>query len=96
MRPPGGIHNPSVDAAVNNRGDKLINWNVNSLDWELEKNPQKIISNVLAEANTKTISTKGGNILLHDRPQTKEVLDKLIKDLKARGYSFISTEEFAK
>ena len=94
VRPPGGRHNSNVDTAVNNRGDKLITWNINSKDWELENNPQEIVTNVLEKADT--ISTQGGNILLHDRQQTKQVLDKLITELKAMSYDFIFTEEFAK
>ena len=60
----------------------------------LKDNPQQIIRNVLSAENRDTIATEGGSILLHDRPQTAQVLNDIISSLRQQGYGFAMTADF--
>jgi peptidoglycan/xylan/chitin deacetylase (PgdA/CDA1 family) len=82
FRPPYGRYNDATLKILKEQNLVPLLWDVASLDWELEDNPTIIIENV-------TNHIKGGSIiLLHDLPQTVEILEDLIIKLKSLGYKF--------
>lgn len=84
MRPPEGAHNESVR---NNLAYPLIMWTVDSMDWknrDAQKNYDAVMSTVF----------DGSIILMHDLyPATAEAVEKLIPDLMAKGYKFVTVSE---
>jgi peptidoglycan/xylan/chitin deacetylase (PgdA/CDA1 family) len=82
FRPPYGQFNEeTVEAALNLRLETVL-WRVASVDWELENDPQKILTNVVDHLED------GAIILLHELKQTLEILPDLIQAIKTRGYKF--------
>ncbi|MED1603535.1 polysaccharide deacetylase family protein [Alkalihalophilus marmarensis] len=82
FRPPFGQYNEdTVHIAAAMQLDVVL-WDVPSYDWELKKDPDKIISNVVDNVENGSI------ILLHELEQTLYVLPQLIKELKRVGFSF--------
>ncbi|QGS68189.1 hypothetical protein CV093_04725 [Oceanobacillus sp. 143] len=71
----------------------LLDWDIDSLDWEFRDANQTynhIIEqlNKIEEGNSETIV-----ILLHERPETVDILNKLIPELQNRNYLLTSGEE---
>ncbi|TDT61074.1 polysaccharide deacetylase family sporulation protein PdaB [Fonticella tunisiensis] len=87
FRPPFGDYNSDVVKAVKEAGHYCIQWDVDSLDW---KNPGEefIINRVTNQVGSGSI------VLFHNNAeQTPKVLDKIIKDLKKKGYEFVKISE---
>jgi peptidoglycan/xylan/chitin deacetylase (PgdA/CDA1 family) len=82
FRPPSGRTNESVKQTALSCGLIPVLWSVDSRDWELAKDPDQIIKNVLARVKP------GAIILIHERPQTLQILPQLICELRAQGYTF--------
>lgn len=87
FRPPFGDYNSQVIKTIKDTGHYTIQWDVDSLDW---KNPgEEAIFNRV----TKKV-TNGSIVLFHNNAdQTPRVLDKIIKELKASGYSFVKISD---
>lgn len=84
MRPPEGGHNESVR---NNLGYPLIMWSVDSNDWR-HRNAQKDYDEVM------NYVFDGAIILMHDLyPATAEAVARLVPDLMAQGYKFVTVSE---
>jgi len=83
FRPPYGEHNPFVLSTAAAHGMTTVLWNVDSRDWALADNPQQIVANVMEQVRP------GAIILIHERPQTLDVLRDLIRRLKEEGYTFV-------
>ncbi len=84
MRPPEGGHNETVR---NNLDYPLIMWSVDSNDWR-HRNAQKDYDEVM------NYVFDGAIILMHDLyPATAEAVAKLIPDLMAQGYKFVTVSE---
>jgi peptidoglycan/xylan/chitin deacetylase (PgdA/CDA1 family) len=84
FRPPGGDYNLKVVKAAGLANEEMVLWSVFPKDHE-ENNPQIIIDRVLKQA------TNGGVVLLHSgREPTLAALPVIIKELRARGYQFVS------
>ena len=92
IRPPHGFKDFEVMQQVERLGLKAVNWDVIPKDWT---NPgtEVIVRNVVE--NVKP----GSVVLLHDgdspvnkgsRQQTVEALPKIIDQLRAEGYSFVT------
>lgn len=85
FRPPYGATNAQVSAEIRAAGMAEILWTVDPRDWD-RPGAAAIAHRVLSRAHP------GGIVLLHDggghRAQTVAALDRILKVLKRRGYSF--------
>lgn len=87
FRPPGGEYNDYVAQTAEALGYRIILWTDDPGDYA---NPGEdvILSRTLDKVEN------GGIILIHDGvQQTINVLPKIIKTLKARGYEFVTIDE---
>jgi peptidoglycan/xylan/chitin deacetylase (PgdA/CDA1 family) len=82
FRPPYGQFNEDTLEVLKMLGVTPFLWEVAGLDWEHKEIPVHIVHNILNYAED------GSVILLHELKQTVTILDELITDLKAEGYSF--------
>lgn len=87
FRPPFGDYNSNVVKVTKETGHLCIQWDVDSLDWT-EPGTEVIYKRVMEK-------TGNGSILLfHNKSeQTTNVLDRIIKDLKKEGYSFVKISD---
>lgn len=84
FRPPYGVTNPNIAKAVKQLDLRSIGWNIRSYDTSIKDIP-KIKKRVLSGLKP------GAIILLHDRLDfMPELLEELIPEIKARGYSFVN------
>ncbi len=89
VRPPYGRINDTICNNINENGQIVIYWSLDTFDW-LE-NPDKMLS--IVEQNIR----KGDIILMHsNKKQTVKVLDYIISALVVRGYNFVSIDEMIK
>ena len=90
FRPPYGVTNPMVAAAIEKGGYKTIGWSVRSFD-SMKKN-----GNVLLERITKTL--KGGDVILfHDYSQaTLEILPAFFEHVTRVGLKIVRLDELLK
>lgn len=85
FRPPYGEYNNDVIKAAQNVNYYPIQWDVDSLDWK-ELGAEHELNHVL---NHKKLGS-GSIILFHnDAKYTPQVLDKIIKGLKAKNYELV-------
>ena len=89
IRTPNGDFDNNVIKAAEECGYKVIQWGTDSLDW---KNPgvDAIVQRVVTRAHS------GDIILMHASDtclQTTEALPQVIKELKAKGYRFVTVSE---
>lgn len=82
FRPPYGQFNEDTLDVLKELNVIPFLWEVAGLDWEHKENPVHIVHNILNYAED------GSVILLHELKQTVKILDELITELKAEGYSF--------
>lgn len=84
LRPPEGATNDTVKANV---GMPMVLWSVDSMDWSYrnaEKDYNSVMENVF----------DGSIVLMHDLyPATAEAVAKLIPQLAAEGYKFVTFSE---
>lgn len=86
FRPPFGVINPNVAAAVKNTNHKIIGWNLRTFDTT--RNYKKVIKQL------KKKLRPGSVVLLHDdRTNTAEVLDEILLYGKSKGFTFVTVEE---
>ena len=94
FRPPHGFRDAAVLHAVNQRGMRIIDWSVMSWDWE------RINAETIARRTLEQVKP-GAIILLHDgeglsskadRSQTIAALRRIIPELQAQGYHFVTVE----
>lgn len=88
FRPPGGDYDADIARITNNLGYTVVLWTADPLDFS---NPgaQKILSRSLERAGN------GGILLLHDGvQQTVDILPRLIKILKSKGFEFVTVDRF--
>lgn len=82
FRPPYGRRTQEIMEFAAEQGLVTVLWDIDSRDWELAENPEQIVENVLSQVRPGSI------ILLHERPQTVEVLPELIAALREAGFTF--------
>ena len=87
FRPPYGDHDRLIRETAAAHGLATVLWTVDSRDWALADDPDQIIANVMAEVKP------GAIILIHERPQTLDVLPGLIRALREAGYTFVPLPE---
>lgn len=86
-RPPGGDYDAAVIRAAVEEGLTTVLWSDDPGDYA---NPG---DDIVLGRTLKRISN-GGVILLHDgSPDTIDILPKLIAEVQARGYRFVSPED---
>ncbi|PTX51927.1 peptidoglycan/xylan/chitin deacetylase (PgdA/CDA1 family) [Melghirimyces profundicolus] len=90
MRPPYGAVK-GKEKRIARKGYRIINWDVDSVDWKHGRSHQQVISSVKAQVKPGSI------ILLHngggDRSATVRALPELIRHLKQKGYRFVAVDE---
>lgn len=91
IRPPMGEYSEKTLAVTNSLGYKTVMWSFAYEDWDEknqpneEKSKQKILNNL----------HNGEIILLHATSKTNtNILDSVLKEIKAQGYEIKSIDEF--
>lgn len=79
VRPPYGRYNEKVEQAIDL---PLMLWTIDSGDWE-NPDAEKIYNHVVS-------SVKDGDVIVFhdDNPETGKALEKIIAELKSRGFQF--------
>ncbi len=91
FRPPFGVTNPNIGAAVRGMGLVPVGWSIRSLDTVQDRPRIRVLERVLRRLHD------GGVILLHDRCSDADVLlDQLISALHEKGYEIVDIGEFLK
>lgn len=87
FRPPYGVTNPNLAAAVKDSGMQVAGWSLRSYDT-VAKDPEILLDRILSRL-------KGGDvILLHDSmPVTKEILTPLIIRAREKGFTFVRLDQ---
>lgn len=84
IRPPEGAANDTVKANI---GMPMVMWSVDSRDWDYrnaDRDYQTVMDNVF----------DGSIVLMHDLyPATAEAFARLVPELKAQGYKFVTFSE---
>lgn len=87
LRPPFGAYNQKVVKIAKKNNMSIINWNIDTLDWE-SKNKKKISKIIMKSARNGCI------ILSHDLyDATVEAYDIVIPELIKQGYKFVTVTE---
>ena len=91
IRPPKGEFSEKSIVTTNNLGYRHVMWSFAYVDWEEKKQPD-------LEKAKKTILDNlhnGEIMLLHGNSKTNcEILNTIIKEIKAQGYEIKSLDEF--
>ena len=88
FRPPFGSFNAQVVNEALRQGMTTVLWTVDALDWT-EPGADVIVQRVVAQARP------GSVVLLHsNHMQTAEALPEIVSQLRAKGYRFVSLEEW--
>lgn len=82
FRPPFGQFNDDTLLAAEALNVVPVMWRVASMDWELQKTPEKVITTVTDHLED------GAVILLHELQHTADLLPELIRAIRAQGYGF--------
>ena len=87
VRPPYGNAN---DIVKKNVPYPLINWNVDTLDWE-SKNKDKILENI------RSVNDYNGKIILMHSiyPTTADAVEVIVPELIDKGYQLVTISELA-
>jgi len=87
FRPPFGDYNDALIETAESLGLYSIQWSVDSLDWK-DISAKKIIDRVVRKTDN------GDIVLFHNQGKnTAEALPEIIKQLKAKGYTFVPIGE---
>jgi|SRR5690625_1199080 len=89
LRTPSGHINKEVLSLAVNQGYQVIDWEVNSHDWETP-GVQMIIDQILTE------TSNGSIILMHasdSATETPDALKTILPDLKKKGFQFVTISE---
>lgn len=93
FRPPYGAMTGVAWREVRDQGLRVVNWDVDSLDWR-QPGAKQIAANVLSAAHP------GAIVLMHDgggdRSQTVAALPEIIAGLRAQGYVFVTVQDLSK
>lgn len=93
IRPPYGDINEEQLQWARKNGYKVVNWNVDSLDWKgLPK--EEVKSNILSAVGPGSIVLQhAGGGVGSDLTGTIEALPDIITELQRKGYSFVTLPE---
>lgn len=86
-RAPYGEYNDSVIETMKSMRKKVIQWDVDSIDWK-DPSPEEMVERVLSKVGN-------GSILLfhNDAKNTPKALESLLPQLKAEGYEIKTVSE---
>lgn len=90
LRPPYGAVK-GKEKLIHQMGISVIQWDIDTLDWEPGQTPDRIFQNVVQHASPGSIVLQhsgGGN-----RSATVQALPRLIQQLKKEGYQFVTVNE---
>lgn len=93
FRPPYGNITENQILWMVSQGKKIVNWNIDSLDWK-GLTAEQVATNVLADIQPGSIilqHSAGG--VGEDLSGTVQALPKIIKKLKADGVQFVTVSE---
>jgi len=89
FRPPGGITNKTMGAALKKLDLGWVLWSIDTGDWK-RPSPGKIVSRVMRNVRP------GAVVLMHDgggdRTNTVKALPTIIQKLKEQGYTFVTLD----
>ncbi|ANY71586.1 chitooligosaccharide deacetylase [Paenibacillus ihbetae] len=93
IRPPYGEINEEQLQWARKNGFKVVNWNVDSLDWKgLGKD--EVMSNILSAVGPGSIVLQhAGGGVGSDLTGTIEALPGIIRELRGKGYTFVTLPE---
>ncbi len=92
VRPPYGLYGPGLDGICHRRGEWIAGWSAQASDWN-PRVPEEIAERI------EELVRPGVIILLHDGKETErgtdregtvQALARLVPELKARGYRFVT------
>ena len=86
FRFPSGDYNKEAFLKVRSLGYMTIQWDVDSVDWK-EISPEREYNRVMKNVKPGSI------ILFHNAKYTPDNLDRIIKELKDKGYEFKTVGE---
>lgn len=95
VRPPYGLYGPGLEGVCHRRGEWIAGWSAQASDWN-PRTPDEIAERI------ERLVHPGAIILLHDGKETEQGVDReatalavarLVPDLKARGYRFVTLPE---
>lgn len=87
FRVPFGDYNTDLIRMINNENNYCIEWDVDSMDMK-NIGAQMVYSNVVSNIDNGSI------VLFHNNAdQTPVALDKIIRELKTKGYSFVKVSD---
>lgn len=87
VRAPYGEMDARVRAITKSRGQALVQWNVDPVDWR-DRNTKLVTKRVLKNTRRNSI------ILSHDiRPTTRRAYAGIIRGLKAKGYTLVTVPQ---
>jgi peptidoglycan/xylan/chitin deacetylase (PgdA/CDA1 family) len=87
-RPPYGAVNDMVKTLAVEQGCAIVNWSVDTNDWQHKDNPQAVHDWVLSHAEP------GAIILMHDiYESTAEATKTIVPDLLNAGYRLVTIDE---
>lgn len=88
VRPPygsaPGLKSDELRDQIVEVGIKVWDWTIDSNDWALKDDPNKIIETIKKETKFDVEV-----VLLHEKPQTLEALPGIIKFYRDQGYEFV-------
>lgn len=86
-RTPYGEYDDTVMTTIEGMGLKVIQWDVDSIDWE-DPDPYTIYNRILSK-------TQSGSILLfhNDLENTTEALPQILTELLQKGFEFVAVED---
>ncbi|KAG0230717.1 hypothetical protein BGW42_000771 [Actinomortierella wolfii] len=91
MRPPYGSTNPTALKYLGDNGYTVVNWNLDTNDWQHSTNAAKSLAAYTSTLSTKSAKKKGWIALQHDTYKTTatQVGPKAIDWLLANGYQVV-------
>lgn len=91
MRPPYGAVRDSTIGFLGEAGWKIVNWSVDSFDWDIKQNSAaEITSKVLGHSHPGAIILMHSGVTLHG---TVAALPYIIQSLVDDGYKFLTVSE---
>ncbi len=95
FRPPFGEFNWKISSFARSEGMEVCMWTVDSHDWDpnFVRSPEKVIKRI-TETKGPSMIDKGVIILFHlDGYNTASILDKMIPEYQAMGYTLVTVSE---
>nr|WP_204542061.1 polysaccharide deacetylase family protein [Peribacillus deserti] len=85
FRAPFGVNTPYSRKIAAQEKMAIMNWTY-GYDWEPAYQNKTALTSIMVNS---PYLTRGANLLMHDRPWTKEALPDIIAGLKKKGYGFV-------